>query len=142
MSILVIDDDIDYSLIGIHSSEKAYRLAFLLNKWADTYLIKSELGYPFELFEYEDEINFVSFFLLKNKYLSQENASLGLFEEQMTQTNYVIPEKKEVDYFVKIHDCDTSFLTVFLDKINEIKEIQASYVIDAEKLKTRQNLIF
>ncbi len=142
MNVLVIDDDIDYSLIGIHSSEKTYRLAFLLNMWADTYMVKSEQDCFFELFEYEDEANFVSFYLLKNKYISQENTSIGFFEERIRHTNYVIPEKKEVDYFIKIHDCDTSFLTAFLDKIKRIEEIQASYIIDVEKLKTRQNLIF
>ncbi len=119
MNVLFIEDEVDFSLIGIHSIER-----------------------PFELFEYEDELNFRSFYLIKNKYFSYKKLFVGLFEEEMTEINYVIPEKKEVDYFIKIHDCETSFLTFFLEEIKKIEEIQTAYVIDAENLKSKQNLIF
>ncbi len=142
MNVLFIDDDIDFSLIGIHSTERAYRLAFLLNKWTQTYMIKSKDERPFELFEYEDELNFVSFYLIKNKYYSRKKVSVGFFEEEIMEVNYVIPEKKEVDYFIKIHDCESSFLKSFLNKLKKIREIQTSYEIDVENLKTKQNLIF
>ncbi len=137
-----LDDEIDFSLIGIHSVEKTYRLAFLLNKWVHTYMVKSKRQYSFELFEYEDELNFVSFYLIKNKYFSLKKVSVGFFEEEVTEVNYVVPEKKEVDYFIKIHDCERYFLTKFLSKLKKIKEIQTFYEIDASKLKTKQNLIF
>ncbi|MBS9768391.1 MAG: IPExxxVDY family protein [Flavobacteriaceae bacterium] len=142
MSVLFFEDEIDFSLIGIYSVEKAYRLAFLLNKWTRTYLVKSKEKYLFEMFEYEDELHFRSFYLIKNKFFLEKKMSVGLFEEKIIETNYLIPEKKEIDYFIKIHDCESFFLTKFLEQIKSIEEVQMAHIIDAENLKSKQNLIF
>ncbi len=143
MNVIFLEDEVDFSLIGIHSVEKAYRLAFLLNKWTHTYMVKSKEECPFEFFEYKDELNFMSFYLIKNKYFCQKKVSMGgFFEEEMTEVNFVVPEKKEVDYFIKIDDCEPAFLSNFLEKLKKIQELQTVYIIDVNNLKSKQNLIF
>lgn len=143
MPILSLEYDIDFSLVGIHSVERGYRLAFLLNKFAKTYLTKTKEKSELEKFEYEDEHNFVKFYLIKNKYSSnRKRKSISLFQDEIETIRYVIPERKKIDYFLKIDDCDNLLLEKILEKIKKIKEVQTSYIIDVNTLKSKNNLIF
>ena len=74
MQHLTFDLEDDYSLIGIHSTEEDYRLAYLLNKHLKTKLMryKQVLDFKnstaeFPLFEYKDEKNFINYYLINNK---------------------------------------------------------------------------
>ena len=65
-----------------------------------------------------------------------------LFLEE-TKISYLIPEKKKVDYFIKITGLkDDVELSTTLLNINKINNIMASYAIDPMDLKSRDNLIF
>ena len=66
----------------------------------------------------------------------------NLFPEE-TKITYLIPEKKKVDYFIKISGLkDDQELSAALLGINKINNIIASYAIDPMDLKSRDNLIF
>ena len=81
MQLLTLDLEDDYLLIGIHSTEEDYRLAYLLNKHLKTKLtrFKHHLDFKnsnaeFPLFEYKDEKNFINYYLINNKYSQVVNA--------------------------------------------------------------------
>ena len=61
-----------------------------------------------------------------------------------TETNtYLIPEKKKVDYFIKIvgePTQETIYKTV--NKIKQINQVVTSYTVETNSLKSKQFLIF
>jgi len=144
--------DHDYDLIGIHSVLADYRMAYYLNKYLDIQLrrFKDDLDFKLEncsfpLYTFEDETAYASWSLIANKHVFTQNITGGgsnLFLEE-TKISYLIPEKKKVDYFIKITGLtDNVELSTTLLNINKINNIMASYAIDPLDLKSRDNLIF
>lgn len=144
----------DYSLIGIHSSEEDYKLAYLLNFHLNTKFIRSELNLDFKdknasfpIFEFIDEKNQLANYLISNKYIGNYSANVGtnLFSknELFSSTSYLISEKKNVDYFIKIEG-EVSSLELFktIEKLNKINQIVTSYSINPNKLNSKDFLIF
>ena len=151
MQLLTFDLEDDYSLIGIHSTEEDYRLAYLLNKHLKTKLtrFKQHLDFKnstaeFPLFEYKDEKNFINYYLINNKHLqfvhNQNNE--GLFGGSST-VSYLIPEKKKVDFFLKIEGCSRqNFIKNLVERLKKIDQIITSYSLETNTLKSKDNLIF
>jgi hypothetical protein len=146
------DIDHDYTLIGIHSMLEDYHLAFYLNERLNLKLarFKDDLDFKsgncsFPLYTYEDEVTFTSWSLVSNKYFSIDEVSesnRNLFGEE-TRISYLIPEKKQVDFFIKVYGLeDVQKLNAALQKINRIHKVITSYAIDAMELRSRDNLIF
>ena len=144
--------DHDYDLIGIHSILADYRMAYFLNDHLNIQLrrFKDDLDFQFKncsfpLYKFEDKTAFTSWSLIANKHVFTENVTEGgsnLFLEE-TKISYLIPEKKKVDYFIKITGLkDDVELNTTLLNINKINNIMASYAIDPMDLKSRDNLIF
>jgi hypothetical protein len=144
----------DYSLIGIHSSEEDYRLAYLLNHHLSTKFIKSDLNLDFKnknasfpIFEFIDEKTQLANYLISNKYIGNTsvNTGLNLFSqnELFSSTSYLISEKRNVDYFIKIEG-DISSIELFktIEKLNKINQIVTSYTINPNKLNSKDFLIF
>ncbi|SNR50887.1 IPExxxVDY family protein [Lutibacter flavus] len=151
MQLLTFDLEDDYLLIGIHSTEEDYRLAFLINKHLKTKFIryKSNLDFKdsnaeFPLFEYRDENNFINYYLINNKHLQVVNKQYkeGLFGGNYSTTSYLLPEKKKVDFFLKIEGCTQSSILKIVEKLNNINQIITSYSIETNTLKSKNNLIF
>lgn len=152
MQLLTLELDDDYSLIGIHSTEEDYRLAYLINKHLKTKLVrfKHPLDFKdstaeFPLFEYKDENNFINYYLINNKYskLVNNTKNKSLFEGNYSTILNLIPEKKNVDFFLKIQGCNQQNLIITLvNKLNEINQVITSYAIDTNSLKSKNNLIF
>jgi hypothetical protein len=66
----------------------------------------------------------------------------NLFPEE-TKIAYLIPEKKRIDYFIKISGLKgTDEINETLHNINKINNIIACYAIEPMDLKSRDNLIF
>lgn len=157
---LWLDDDLeeDFSLLAIHCSAEAYKMAFLLNKFLGLQLKRKRvdldfsmngLDVTFPLFKFDDEFQYTTYFLVANKCKSktaQLNSAGGLFEELETNkmvTAYLLPEFKKVDFFLKIEsDFDRIPLRKTLAELNDIKEVISSYEVDQEKIKSNKNLIF
>jgi hypothetical protein len=56
---------------------------------------------------------------------------------------YLIPEKKKVDYFLKLEgDFDYEYIAKTVDQINKINQVITSYTIDSNILKSKEFLIF
>ena len=148
-------DDIDehFYLIGIHSPVEDYRIAFLLNQHLKMKFQKCENHLDFDksdaifpVFEFKDETSFVNYYLINNKHVSAKTETDNTLDlcgsGNYSSTTYLIPESKKVDYFIKIEGCDSSFVKSFVAEINGLKQIVTSYEIDADNLKSKNNLIF
>ena len=144
----------DYSLIGIHSSEEDYRLAYLLNVHLSTKFSKSKHNLDFKnrsdsfsIFEFEDNNDQLTNFLISNKFIGDATGSLetNLFSKDISFSNvsYLITEIKKVDYFLKIDgDISITKLNNTIKKINNINQVITSYQIDPSSLKSKDYLIF
>lgn len=148
----------EYKIIAIHSSLEDYRLAYFINqslsirlkKCNENLHIRSKKGdADFSLFEYEDKKIEASWNLIENKVNLSKffvNQVVDLFSDEQneyTQYEYLLPEYKNVDFFLKINDDINEFsLHEIINKISTIDHISMAYSIDNNKIKTKNNLIF
>ncbi len=141
----------DYNLLGITSTLEGYRLAYLLNKNLEIHLNRQpknidfiDKNCSFTLYNYECNSTFSSWSLIANKYtfVSKNIEKTNLFNEE-SKVSYLINEKKEVDYFLKIiGDFNAASLKQMLDNIKNIKGLIVAYKINPHTLKSKDYLIF
>ena len=142
----------EYSLIGIHSTLEDYKLAYLINKKLNTrfFKAKEDLQFTrekkkasFSIYNYENTKYDFDWFLIANSYMREnQTVSNELLLTSETKT-YLIPEKKKVDFFLKI--CGESEYDFVMKTINSIKSIEniiTAYLIDKNTLKSKDFLIF
>ncbi|GER58556.1 IPExxxVDY family protein [Patiriisocius marinus] len=157
---LILDDDFaeDFSLIAIHCSEESYKLAYLLNQFVGLKLRREALDLEysnngleitFPLFGFNDVMKYTTYYLVANKCKSQVAklaSSGGLFgdlSQEETVTTILIPEYKQVDFFLKIQsDYDQVATRNLIANINDIKQVISAYDVQTENLKSKNNLIF
>tara|TARA_B110000046_G_scaffold52865_1_gene59245 strand:+ start:459 stop:950 length:492 start_codon:yes stop_codon:yes gene_type:complete len=157
---LILEDDFqeEFSLIAIHCSEEPYKMAYMLNKRMSLRLSRTKLDVDFSsqgldisfpLFEYEDELSYISYNLVSNKNKSltaKFQSSGGLFSDvssEKTITTFLLKEFKNVDYFLKIQsDYEKVSTRKLISTINEIEQVISAYTIESEKIKSKNNLIF
>ncbi len=142
----------EYSLIGIHSTLEDYKLAYLLNKSLNTrfYKAKEDLEFirekkkaSFSIYNYENIKYDFDWFLIANSYRREnQTVSNELLLTSETKT-YLIPEKKKVDFFLKIcGDSEYEFVLQTINKIKSIENVITAYSIDKNTLKSKDFLIF
>lgn len=142
----------NYSLIGIHTALEDYKLAYLVNRSLNTRFARASYSLDFKtehnkasfsVFSYTNEKYDFNWHLISNSYSEERlNTSDTLMLPAETKT-YLIPEKKKVDFFLKIvGDAEYSYLKKSIEKLNGIPQIVTSYLIDINTLKSRDYLIF
>lgn len=142
----------EYTLLGIHTPLDDFKLAYMLNKNLEIQLTRANYELDFEenknkssypVFEFYDKEFDINWFLIANIFRGKrETNNISLFEESYVKT-YLIPEKKKVDFFLKIEGgFDYDFVVKTIDKIKKISQIETSYTIDSNTLKSKENLIF
>lgn len=157
---LVLDSILEdeYELMAIHSSLPPHRLAFLLNKNLDIRLSRTkndvllnDKGIPasFPLFQYEDVFQYCMYSLVGNTCKTQNtldstnNNQLFAMIEESSIIKYLIPEFKNVDYFLKIEtETDQFFTKSLISKLLSIPQVITVYAVDSFQLKSKNNLIF
>lgn len=155
---LILDDvfeEVDCTLIAIYCTIEDYRLAYLLNKYLSTNLTRrtSNLDCSFNnatysIFEWEDAKQLTTWSLVSNIYKTEiykkDNVnSLFNTEEKVTQTIYLVPEHKAVNYFLKIdNQFNLSKEKSILNNILKIQQVATAFSIDINQLKSKDNLIF
>lgn len=152
MAILTFElDDEQFTLIGIHSTEEDYKLAYVLNQELNTKFsrFKQNLDFQnstaqFPLFEFKDDCGLEKYYLINNKDIQvlERKVNEGLFGGNYTTISYLIPEKKRVDYFLKIEGCNKTLALNLINKLNNLKQVITSYTIDTNTLKSKNHLIF
>lgn len=142
----------DFSLIGIHTTLEDFKLAYLLNKTLsisfkkskeDLSFSKSENSPSFSFFNYHNKKFDFDWVLIANS-SKRENQTESNELLLTTETkSYLIPEKKKVDFFIKITgELQYNFVTEIVDKVKKIDQIITSYPIDKNTLKSKDFLIF
>ena len=129
---LTVEYDFGFCLIGIVCPEKDFRLCWMLNNQLAMKLAKTEdhtsgAGmHP--LFSFIDEHQMREYYLVANK------ADTGkLLLDEYLHTDYFMIIKGEVDDEEKKY---------FAEQIKKLNSVSATFLIDAETLKSKQNLIF
>ena len=144
--------DEDYSLIGIHTALEDYKLAYLLNKNLETHFSKSKNNLEFEkgkkkasfsIYNFSSKKYDFEWFLIANSFKREnQTASNELLLISETKT-YLIPERKKVDFFIKISgEVAFDYVAKTIGKIKNIEQIITSYSIDKNTLKSKDFLIF
>lgn len=154
---LLVDDfyDASFALLAIHSRLEDYRLAYLLNKHLHLHLKRKpqDLDYnyfaaSFSIYEWEDTSNMTIWNMVSNICKREENAlqssgSLFAANEPVLKTYHLIPEFKNVDYFIKISNDDLQFdEDTIVQHIKSIPQIITTYTVDIDSIKSKDNLIF
>ncbi|WP_340076990.1 IPExxxVDY family protein [Leptobacterium sp. I13] len=154
MAILKIPDDFyepTYGLIAIHSYKEDYQIAYFLNVHLKTNLkrmpfsIELDNRFSFSLYEWEDIYKEVRWNLIANVSIDEQeiNETKGLFKGTNTLVkNYLIPEYRKADYFLKIENGEMLDMKPIIEKINNIPQIATAYTVYTNKLKSKNNLIF
>ena len=151
-------DEVDAKFIlAIYSGLPSYRLAFLINTCLFSQLKREkDLDFykdvKFPYFFFEDEVLQIEYRLIKNK-TSQistkepvEASPLNsLFNEStaVEETFYVLPEYKEVDYFLVLDgEFGDNQLAHIEQEITKLEEILSAYYIPFENIKSKSHLTF
>jgi hypothetical protein len=151
-------DEIDYSLIAIHTSLEDYRLAYFINQKLHVNLNKSikeiqvtdkEGEAHFSRFHYYEKKKDISWDLIQNideviEQKKEDSQSLfSNFEIEVAKKVYMIPEFKKVNYFLKIENSeDNTNLLKIQSELNSIEQITTNYIVAINKIKSKNNLIF
>jgi len=142
----------DFSLIGIHTTLEDYKLAYLLNKNLKINFIKSKENLNFEKTEKPSSFSIFNYY---NKEYDSDWVLIANSSKRENQTEsnelllttetkiYLIPEKKKVDFFIKVSgELGFDFVTKIIDKVKNIEQVITSYPIDKNTLKSKDFLIF
>jgi hypothetical protein len=134
--VLDIDFDFDFRLWGIATPLRDYQACLLINRALKLQLGRQpdvELPQPehnrlllFSVFRYEDPMDKGTFHLVSNKY----------------HGDYLMPEVREADFFFRFTGLvpDSYVHEIFL-KLKNIDKFLAVIPLNAEKLKSRMNLL-
>ncbi|MCF8713411.1 IPExxxVDY family protein [Joostella atrarenae] len=154
MAIYKLLDDFyehSYTLIAIHGSLDDYRLAYFLNSEFKINLrrLKTDVNIAervnTSVFKSYDDVNEVSWSLIKNRInIEQIGTEVSLFaEKKSVKRFFFIPEYSKADYFLKI-DEDGPYRDEIkvLVKLKKIPGIITAYKVEAQQLKSKNNLIF
>jgi hypothetical protein len=151
-------DEIDYYLIAIHTSLEDYRLAFFINQILPINLSKSKSEIQinikegetnFSRFYYNDEESAITWNLIQNKNEviqykkgNTENLFSNVTMEVSTKV-FLLPEFKKADYFLKIENNDDAMnVSKIQILLNTIDSVSTVYIVDTNKIKSKNNLIF
>jgi hypothetical protein len=140
-----------FSLIAIHASIEDFQLAYFINKNCNTRfkrkhnLFSNHLKKEINALVWENSWDEETFwYLFPNKHEASKTRTTNnpdlLFENETQMDLYILPELKQVDYFIKIPN--NKIDNVYLKKIKELPEIQTAYNIHEDSLKSSKNLIF
>ena len=157
-----LEIEYDFSVIGIKTILDDYQLAYHLNKSLGTYFIRAEddidvqgksdkeLSY-FSHFVYDNLDEMEEWHLINNKYNTENNFSekvvtQDLFSQnnEITQiTKYFIPEKKEVNFLLRIDFIENGKrVDDLINKIRTISAVTTAFSIEYNTLRSKRNLIF
>lgn len=148
-----ISDDFyedSFALIALHSSLEDYAIVYALNLCLKANLRRSKRDLDisrdisFPIFEWKDVAQDSCWTLITNTSIKAgELRPGGLFENEPSYTrNYLVPEYKEVDYFLKVEQGTEEIPDTIVRTILSIPKVVTAYSIDNKKLKSKNNLIF
>ncbi len=140
----------NFALIALHSTMYDYSVVYALNNVLKSSFVRApkdlelseHMSFPF--FEWQDDQHDRYWVVLANKSTKKELLVRdGLFQDEPSfAKHHLVPEHKEVDYFIKIEHDDDLETSELVKKILTIPKIITAYSLDADMLKSKNNLIF
>jgi hypothetical protein len=134
---LSLDEELDFDVIGITSHQADYKLVWHINNTLNVHLIKSdvhlvvfnekknsEIEFPY--YHWEDELNRVSFFLVKNK----------------NELDYLVSEAPSIDYFLFLTNNHIIDVNDFIGQLRKVDAVLGVFSFDNQKFKSFQYLEF
>jgi len=148
-------DDDDYSLLAIHCTLEDYRIAYLLNQFLNINLKRYVYDLDFEyasasysIYEWEDYKRQTMWNLVSNICKKEEDSIVStgsLFDasSKVIKSYNLIPEYKNVNYFLKIENDENKVnMKSIISKIQKIPQVVTVYDVDITSLRSKNNLIF
>jgi len=140
-----------FSLIAIHTSIEDFQLAYFINQNCSTFfkrnhdLYSSHLKTNVKGMIWENSWDEESYWhLFSNKYINYKKnlnqASELFFEKSINMEQYILPEFRQVNYFIKRPEEITN--DSLINKIKSMPEIQLAYSVSEESIKSHKNIIF
>lgn len=137
---LAVDIEFGFDLIGISTSVREYKLAWILNQCESCDFIKSD----------DIQIDFID---LKNITISNfsfrtEYTDVYLLKNRLVFNNtlcdqYLIPELRQFDYFVKIAgETDLLPTDAILSTLKNSDKVEYATRLDPNTIKQKENFIF
>ncbi|MEJ6737273.1 MAG: IPExxxVDY family protein [Flavobacteriales bacterium] len=133
--LLTLDEDYEFTLVGISCHSKDYRLCGKINnalnvdliRTADLEIYQKDTLNTYSFYEFIDADNYLEYYLISNR----------------GDNGFLIPEQKKVDFFLmakgNISDNHTKDV---ICKINTLSLVLTSFSIDPNMLKSKQSLLF
>ncbi len=138
----------DYTLIAIHSNIEPYKLAFEINQKLKIQLKRCSYDVSFErnnsmfhLYKHMSETYNTKLYLILNKSVSEKKIKGQLLFENLSESSFLIPELKKVEYLLKIEGGGFNVQNL-LRKLNELGSIISCYRAKITAAKSKYNLIF
>lgn len=133
--VLEIEDNYDFSLLGISSHVKDYRLCWELNNTLDISLEKSE---PIILSEDNDFSGFAT-----STFHDDENQLVFVLLTNKHHGKCLIPEFSQIDYLLKVSGSQHEFvLKSKKQMIQNIESVLKIIEINPNDLKSKSNMVF
>lgn len=135
----------DFELLAIHTTLESYRLAYFMNIAFDVQFKRAAVIQNFDFYEYDDDKNQSLWNLVANKAVVETTGTTEqqntMFFEAKRNRIYLLPEYKNVDYFLKIDNSINNTKNLIL-KMKDIPQIITTFAVDVDTLKSKNNLIF
>ncbi|HYG37179.1 MAG TPA: IPExxxVDY family protein [Cytophagales bacterium] len=130
----------EFELIGIVSSLKEYKLAWLINKVLDIKMVKE----PDIIFNFINEAKIsVSNYVYKLEYGNFRFLKNRASEVINIKVPFLLPELKQYDYLIKLEQISYTFPSEkVIDLLKTINQILFVQELSVNKLKSKENLIF
>ena len=144
-----------FDLIALHCSLEDYAMAYALNlclksdfkRRQNDLDISAHITIP--IFEWKDDINDRYWTFFTNNGLKEDTlVRSDLFKNETSYTTFnIVPEHRDVDYFIKIVQDDSGCywngkIENLIKVLLAIPKIVTAYTIETDKLKSKNNLIF
>jgi len=147
--------DDSFDLIALHCSLEGYAMAYALNFHLKSDFrrrrkdldISEKITIP--IFEWKDDINDRYWTFFANNGLREDTLPRSdLFENETSYTTFhMLPEYRDVDYFIKIEQDDSNNylhgeMESLIKSLLAVPKIVTAYAVATDKLKYKNNLIF
>lgn len=134
---LIVEDDLNFFLVGISSHENDYRLSWAINahlkmalKRTDNlqiYNTRIKQDQEFSMYQYADPETVLHYNLIANR----------------CDNGFLLEEMKNIDYLLKITgDANKNFADQLANKLKKIDIITTAFEIYPAELKSRKKLVF
>lgn len=137
---LEVSYNYDFEVLGILTEVPEYKIAWLLNRMLEIYLIKTD---PVVLSFFNRRCCF-SNLKHENNYRTVQliqNKSLNL--QSNIEDNFLLPDLHKYPYLlIQRDECKTQTMGDLANRIMTIDEVEAVALLNPEQLQHRENLIF